>query len=105
MTFPHLRLYHITMARTDVVIPDETSVLCETCGYTLDGLPTTGQCPECGASIAQSTTGDGRILPAWEDISPANGRVWRFFHTTIAVLFHPGRFYRTLATRTQNHTA
>ena len=93
------------MGEDRLIVPAETSVLCESCGYTLDGLPTTGQCPECGAPIAQSTTSDGRILPAWEDITPENGRVWKFFTTTITVLIHTSRFYRTLATRTQTQAA
>src|SRR5258706_14057762 len=103
MTFARLRLYHTSMGDDRLIVPAETSVLCESCGYTLDGLPTTGQCPECGAAIAQSTTGDGRKLPAWEDVTLGRSVFWRFFSTTAAVLFKPKRFYRSLATRTDNH--
>ena len=87
------------MGRHAVIVPAETSVLCEGCGYTLDGLPATGQCPECGLPIAASTGADGRVPPAWEDATTGRGKTWRFLSTTAAVVFTPGRFYRTFATR------
>jgi hypothetical protein len=93
------------MSRDGVIVPDETSVLCEGCGYTLDGLPTTGQCPECGLPIAASTGADGRILPPWEDTTHSRGTFWRFWRTTLEVVVHPGRFYRTLATRRYDQAA
>jgi len=88
-----------------LIVPAESSVLCESCGYTLDGLPTSGLCPECGSPIAQSTTGDGRGLPSWEDVSVERGVIWRFLSTTAAVLITPKRFYRSLATRADNRAA
>jgi hypothetical protein len=94
------------MPHEGLIVPAETSVLCEGCGYTLDGLPTTGQCPECGLPIDQSTAGDGRHLPDWEDPAAVTpGKFRRFLRTTAAVLFAPKRFYRTLATRRQNEAA
>jgi hypothetical protein len=93
------------MGDNRLIVPAETSVLCESCGYTLDGLPTTGQCPECGAPIAQSTTSDGRKSPPWESITHDHGTLWRFFSTTWAVLLRPCKFYRTLATRTSDQAA
>src|SRR3954466_1040428 len=94
------------MPRDGVIVPAEISVLCEGCGYTLDGLPPTGQCPECGLPIAASTGADGRVLPAWEADSPrTRSTLKRFLATTAAVVFTPGRFYRTLATRRDNHAA
>src|SRR5258708_34020072 len=94
------------MPRDGVIVPAETSVLCEGCGYTLDGLPPTGQCPECGLPIAASTGADGRVLPAWEDgETETRSTLQRFLATSAAVVFTPGRFYRTLATRRDNHAA
>jgi hypothetical protein len=93
------------MAHDGLIVPDESSVLCESCGYTLDGLPTTGQCPECGAPISQSLSDDGRKLPAWEDVTNGRNWVWRWMSTTMAILFRPGRFYRTLETRHYDEAA
>src|SRR3954467_6090975 len=83
------------MSRLTISVPAESDILCEQCGYTLNGLPESGQCPECAAPIAQSTTGDGRVLPPWE-VRPS---LRTFLATTAEVTFRPTRFYRTLATR------
>src|SRR3954463_8616830 len=93
------------MPRDGVIVPAETSVLCEGCGYTLDGLPPSGQCPECGLPIAASTGADGRKLPAWEDATTGHGTLWRFLATSAAVVFRTGHFYRTLATRRSDRAA
>jgi hypothetical protein len=87
------------MTRDGVIVPAETSVLCEGCGYTLDGLPSTGQCPECGLAIQQSLEGSGRVLPAWEDDASGAGPLKRFIKTTAAAVLHPRHFYQTLKTR------
>ena len=67
-------------------------ILCESCGYTLNGLPAGGNCPECGTPVAQSTTGSGRVLPLWETQR-------RFWQTSWQVIAQTSHFYRTLLTR------
>ncbi|HSU66914.1 MAG TPA: hypothetical protein VLJ39_08590, partial [Tepidisphaeraceae bacterium] len=78
-------------------VPAETDWLCEGCGYTLNGLPEGGNCPECGKPTHESAS-QIRVLPLWE--RPQGGSaVFRFFATTAQVIFHPTRFYRSFATR------
>ena len=80
------------MTRAAATIASEADLLCEQCGYTLNGLSETGNCPECGTPVAFSTSQTGRTLPAWE-------RERCFWTTTANVLFRTSRFYRTLRTR------
>jgi hypothetical protein len=70
--------------------PAETDILCESCGYTLNGLPDSHNCPECGMPITASTTASPRRPPAWEGSAPGT------FSTFFAVLFTPREFFRTL---------
>ena len=83
-------------------IPAETDVLCEHCGYVLNGLPPGSNCPECGRPAADSDPAL-RTPTAWEKSAgdkPSAASGGAFVTTTAAVLFRPTRFYRTLATRT-----
>ncbi len=80
--------------------PSETDILCEHCGYGLNGLPSTGVCPECGQPIADSTTNDQRDLPPWESVDDPG---WGAFAlTTLQIVFTPRRFFRHLRTRPGN---
>ena len=77
-------------------IPAEGDLLCEGCGYVLNGLPAGGdaRCPECGKPLAESDP-VLRIPAAWEE---GQGFA-NFMATSLHVLFRPTHFYRTLATR------
>ncbi len=77
--------------------PAQLDILCENCGYILNGLPPSGDCPECGQPVAQSVANDGRAPSAWEDDSIA--RIPAFLRTTLAVILRPGRFYRSTLAR------
>lgn len=44
---------------------DETTPLCESCGYDLSASPTHGSCPECGFPVAASLPG-ARIGSPWQ---------------------------------------
>jgi hypothetical protein len=80
------------MPRVAPNVPSETDLLCETCGYILNGLPPDGNCPECGTPVDQSTGPDTRQPSAWE-------RDRSFFATTAEVIFRPTRFFRRTITR------
>jgi hypothetical protein len=83
------------MARVAPIVPAEDDILCERCGYTLNGLPATGNCPECGEAIAKSTVDAGRNPCAW-DVAQSRAS---FVSTSVAVIFRPTRFFKTLTTR------
>jgi hypothetical protein len=85
------------MARTSADVPDESSILCESCGYTLDGLPPDSNCPECGTPAVESMSGDGRRPPLWE--TGVGSDVLRWTLTTFAILFKPSHFFRHSTTR------
>jgi hypothetical protein len=83
------------MPRIATVVPSSSDLICEGCGYLLNGLPDGNACPECGKPSAESI-GSHRLLPEWE--SPLNRpHVRAFFATLSQVIFRPTYFYRHLA--------
>src|SRR4051794_39289497 len=84
------------MSRVASIVPAESDILCEGCGYTLNGLPDDGRCPECGKPVAESV-GARRTAPAWEQ--QTSNRFNAFMATSLAVMLQTTLFYRTLATR------
>lgn len=85
------QVYHRPVVRV-VTIPADTDLLCEGCGYVLNGLPTGCKCPECGKPSEESRS-TLREPPAWEK----RPGLLTFFSTTAALLARPTRFFRTLS--------
>lgn len=81
-------------------LPSPDDILCEFCGYTLNGLPPSGRCPECGELIAASTTESSRILPAWESVERPG--VAAFLRTTGSLLAGSRRFFRNLRLKVEH---
>ena len=83
--------------------PTETDILCENCGYMLNGLPANGNCPECGSPVEVSIAERFRKTPLWEDSEDSRPRWLRFLITTGQIIFKPAQFYRTHKSRGQVH--
>lgn len=79
-------------------VPAESDLLCERCGYVLNGLPPDGRCPECGQPTAESSPAL-RQPPAWERSDDRRPKFLRWIDTTAAVLFRPKHFFRTTTVR------
>ena len=82
------------MPRVAPAVPSESDLLCESCGYTLAGLPDDGRCPECGSPVATSRP-ETRRPSRWEQ----RRTVANFWRDSAAILLTPTRFFRSLATR------
>lgn len=76
--------YHPTMP--DRPWKDEYTLLCEKCGYVIEGLDLAGNCPECGKPIAESLP-ERRVGTPWQQ-SPG---VWSLVRTWWMTLRHPLR--------------
>src|SRR5262245_61893916 len=82
------------------VVPEEADLLCEGCGYTLKGLPTSSNCPECGKPISQSI-GEHRTRSSFEHEQGVIG----FLKTTLDVILRPRFFFEHLKTRVKSRAA
>jgi len=77
--------------------PAESDLLCEFCGYTLNGLDQRSNCPECGMPIAASL-GQKRHPPLWEH--PDGRSVWTAMITTTSeILFRTTAFFKGITAR------
>lgn len=65
---------------------DEYTLLCEKCGYVIEGLDQSGNCPECGKPIAESLP-ERRVGTPWQQ-SPGVGSLVRTWWMTLR---HPLR--------------
>lgn len=76
--------------------PSESDLLCEQCGYLLNGLPDSVLvCPECGTPVAES------LDPTRRQPAPIE-REWTraaFLKTSLATIADKRRFYRGVITR------
>src|SRR5438046_4649687 len=84
------------MARVAPAVPADSSLLCEQCGYIIDGIALDSRCPECATPIVQSLP-TVRRPPIWEQSSPP--ALVRFMITTAQLIFRPKRFFRSITPR------
>src|SRR5687767_207587 len=84
------------MARVAPIVPEESALLCEKCGYIVSGIERESVCPECGHPIAQSLP-TSRLPPLWERTEGL--ALVAFLFTTAKVVFAPARFYRSITPR------
>ncbi|MAY74939.1 MAG: hypothetical protein CMJ31_09555 [Phycisphaerae bacterium] len=63
---------------------DEFTLLCERCGYVIEGLDRSGACPECGKPIEESLP-ERRVGSEWQQSSTAIS----WLRTTIHLLARP----------------
>jgi len=70
----------------------EDALLCEACGYVIDGLPPDGACPECGRSVASSMP-EARPGTPWQRGRPGP---FAWAATAWAVLRRPGPTFERL---------
>lgn len=86
----------VTIAAQTLPAPPERPPVCEGCGYDLSHTSERGVCTECGKALAASLELDVvRPGSRWE----TRGGVAGWFHSSVAALFSPSRFYRMVKLR------
>src|SRR3982750_1494160 len=63
------QVYHNSMPRVAPAVPEQSALLCEKCGYIINGIDLNSRCPECATPIAESLP-TVRHPPLWEQSSP-----------------------------------
>lgn len=71
---------------------DQYTLLCERCGYVVDGLPEEGVCPECGREIEKSLPSNRPGTP-WQQ----HPSIRSMLATSWTTVWHPVRTLDTLA--------
>lgn len=79
---------------------DEYTLLCERCGYALEGLDPAGTCPECAKPIAESLP-ERRTGTPWQ--RDPSTRAWA--RTALATLLHPNKTLERLHADTERASA
>lgn len=79
---------------------DEYTLLCERCGYVIEGLATDGACPECGKPIRESLP-ERRVGTAWQ----RGPSVRNLLCTWAATCLKPQRTLDDLAPTEDGHTS
>lgn len=71
---------------------DPRELLCERCGYSIEGLDEEGDCPECGEPVRESLP-ERRVGSAWQRRADAIGLA----RASLEVLGNPRRCFRRVA--------
>ena len=86
--------YTSSVDETGTAHPDEFEVLCERCGYVVEGLQASGNCPECGLVVEESLP-EARPGSPWQQ--GPSVRSWLL--TVWRVCLQPRRTLRLIAYR------